>query len=204
MKNFFGGNKPSDYHMNEIVKAFIVAEGFLWSGFNFVYPLLSVFVVQDIVGGSIEIAATAVSVYMIARVIFELIIGKVLIDSNDTKKITLSIIGVTLVALGFLGFSIVNSVLMVYVLKAVIGMGLGIASPAKYSLFSQHLNKKRASNEWSIYDAVSFIGMALSAALGGFIAQKYGFSILFIISGVFILLGIVPYFLLFKLEESKN
>ena len=198
MKNYFGGHKPSSYHMNYLVKAFIISESFLWSGYNFVYPLMSIFVVREISGGTIEIVATSISSYMIARVIAELISGKYLEGKSDKYRLLLSMIGIFTVGVAFLGFSFINNVFMIYVLQIVIGIGLGTASPAKYSLFSQHLNKEKASNEWSIYDSANYIGMAFAAAIGGFIAQEYGFQLLFQVASVFIFIAIIPYFINYK------
>lgn len=196
IKNYFSGHNPSHYEMNSIVKSFILSEGFFWSGYNFIYPLLTIFVVENIVGGTIELAAAAVSVYMIARVMTELITGRLLEGETDRVKLLTSIGGIIFVGISFLSYAIITEIFFVYLLQIGIGIGLGVASPAKYSLFTQHLDKKRSSNEWSIYDAVSFIGMAMASALGGFIAQAYGFKLLFIIAGIFILLGAFPYILL--------
>ena len=127
--------------------------------------------------------------------IFELISGKILLGANDSKKFTMTILGILLLSLSYLGFSQSNSVLPLFIFYGVSGMGLGIASPAKNSLFSMHLDKNKEATEWGIYDATVFMGMALSAALGGFIASAYGFSILFLIAMVINLLGIIPYLL---------
>ena len=62
----------------------------------------------------------------------------------------------------------------------VAGAGLGIASPAKNSLFSIHLDKNKEAIEMGVTDAVVLVCMALAGALGGFIAITYGFKILFI------------------------
>jgi len=203
MKNLFDGRRPSHYHMNFFVKAFIFSESFFWAGYNFVYPLFSIFVVQDLTGGSIEKAAGAISVYMISRVISELIVGRLLEESTDKKKLVFSILGIVIVSLSYFSFTFVHSYEMIFVLQSLVGVGLGIISPAKYSLFSQHLNKKHATNEWSFYDAANFICMALAGLVGGFIAQEYGFQLLFKIAGMVIFLGVIPY-LLILLPSKKN
>jgi predicted MFS family arabinose efflux permease len=74
-------------------------------------------------------------------------------------------------------------------------MGLGIASPIKNSLFATHLDKNKETTEWGIYDAVTFVGMASTAALGGFIASSYGFNFLFVIAAIVNFIGILPYLL---------
>ena len=74
-----------------------------------------------------------------------------------------------------------KTVIPIFIFYGVIGLGLGISSPVKYSLFSTHLDKNKETSEWGIYDASVFMGMAMSATIGGFIAYRYGFSLLFYI-----------------------
>lgn len=195
LKEMFIGRPPSNFEVNPIVKAFIISETFLWSSWNSVTPIFAIFAATKIPGGSVEIAAFAFSAHLIVRVIFELVSGKILLGANDSKKFTMTIAGILLLSLSYLGFSQSNSVLPLFIFYGVSGMGLGIASPAKNSLFSMHLDKNKEATEWGIYDATVFMGMALSAALGGFIASAYGFSILFIIAMIINLLGIIPYLL---------
>jgi predicted MFS family arabinose efflux permease len=77
-------------------------------------------------------------------------------------------------------------------------MGLGIASPAKNSLFSSHLDKDKEVTEWSIYDGFVFMGMAMAATIGGFVANRYGFTFLFYLVATTNLLSIIPYILYAK------
>jgi len=65
-----------------------------------------------------------------------------------------------------------------------IGVGFGVASPAKYALFTNHIDKEKATSEWSLYDAITLLGIAAATALGGFIASQYGFSTLFILASI--------------------
>lgn len=195
LKEMFIGRPPSNFQVNPVVKAFIVSETFLWSSWNFVTPIFAIFAANTIPGGSVEIAASAFSAHLIVRVVFELVSGKILLGANDSKKFTMTIAGILLLSLSYLGLSQIQSILFLFIFYGIAGMGLGIASPAKNSLFSMHLDKNKEATEWGIYDATVFMGMALSAALGGFIASAYGFSILFIIATAVNLLGIIPYFL---------
>ncbi len=198
MKNFFCGHKPSHYRMNYIVRSFILSESFFWSGFNFISPLLSIFVVRYIKGGTLATAATGVSVYMISRVILELFSGRLMEGKDDRQKIRMTILGLSLVAVAFWSYHWTTDLTTFYLVQVLVGMGLGLASPPKASLFSQHLDKNKATNEWSIYDGLTFIGMSLAAALGGFITQTYGFTLLFKAATVLVLLSLIPYFLLYS------
>jgi len=195
LKEQFLGRNPTHFQVNPVVKAFIISEGFLWSAYNFVLPLFAVFVLNNIRGGNVQVAASAYSSFLIVRVIFELITCKYFGRSNESNKFITTIAGMLLISLGYLGFAFSNGVMSLFVFFGIVGMGLGIASPVKNSLFATHLDKNKETTEWGIYDAVTFIGMASTAALGGFIASQYGFNFLFILAAIINFIGIVPYLL---------
>jgi MFS family permease len=202
LKEIFIGRRPSDFQINPIIKAFIIAEMLLWSAWNFVTPIFAIFA-SNIKGGGVEIAASAFSAYLIVRVLFELISGKFLSKSGEFKKFIVTIFGMMMISLAYLGFSMTNSIQQVFLFYAVIGVGLGIASPAKNSLFSSHLDKDKETFEWGLADASVFLGMALSAVIGGFVANKYGFQLLFVIAAIVNFLGIIPYVLYIHRERKS-
>jgi MFS family permease len=96
-------------------------------------------------------------------------------------------------SIAYVGFAFSHSILWLFLFYILIGIGFGVASPAKYSLFTEHLDKDKATTEWSLYDAITLIGIASATALGGFIASLYGFTFLFVLASIVNLLGIVPY-----------
>ena len=194
LKEQFIGHNPSHFKLTNIVEAFIISETFLWSAWNFVTPIFAIFVVNSIKGGNIQTAASAYSVCLIARVIFEIITGKYLSNKTDDNRLRLTILGMIVMSFAYLGFAFSHTIPLLFLFYILIGIGFGIASPAKYSLFSEHIDKEKATTEWSLYDAVTLIGIALATALGGFIASIYGFTFLFILAGIVNLLGVVPYF----------
>lgn len=190
----------SQFQMSPVVKAYIIAEAFVWSAWNFTSPIFSVFVVNTIPNGNIQLAATGYSIHVIVRVIFELISGKYLAKSNDMKKMYVTVIGMFLISLAYFGLSYSSSIIEIYLLYGLIGMGIGTATPAKNALFSKHLDKNKESTEWSITDATQFICIAIAISIGGFVAAHFGFSILFLISALINTLGILPY--LFYVKEA--
>jgi MFS family permease len=195
IKEQFIGRNPSHFQVNPLVKSFIISEAFLWSAWNFIGPIFAIFVANKITGGNINIAASAFSIYLISRVIFELVSSKYFSKSTDNKKLKVTILGIVLISVGYLGFAFSKTVLPVFLFYIFAGAGIGIASPLKNSLFATHLDKNKEPVEWSVYDAIIFVGMALSTALGGFIASIYGFTVLFILAAAVNLLSALPYVL---------
>ena len=191
----FLGRHPSHFKINPIVKAFIIAETFLWSAQNFIIPIISIFVIRDIQHGNVQIAASAVSIYYVTRVFTELLTGRLFSKTNDKQKLMFTIFGMLLLSVSYIGFMLSYTIVPFIVFYGLTGVGLGIATPPKNALFSMHLDAGKETTEWSFYDALTFIGMAFATALGGFIAATYGFRVLFIISSVVNFLGIIPYLL---------
>ncbi len=187
----------SQISINPVVKTFMVAEMLLWSAWNFITPIFAVFVTA-IPNGTVETAASAFSTYLVVRVIFELTSGKYLSKASDVKKFWITIIGMLIISLSYVGFAITSNIFSIFLFYAVLGIGLGIASPAKNSLFSTHLDKSEETIEWGILDATTFLSMAVSSVIGGFIAKNYGFPILFLVAATINAFGIIPYFIYLK------
>jgi MFS family permease len=204
IREIFLGRKPSEFHMNGVVKAFIISEILLWSSWNAIIPIFAIFAATKIPGGNTEIAAGSFSTYLIVRVIFELISGRYLSKSSEMKKFVMSILGIIFISIGYLGFAMARDVFSLFLFYGVIGIGLGIASPAKNSLFSSHLDKDREVTEWSIYDGFVYMGMAMATIIGGFIANGYGFAFLFYVVAVTNLLSIIPYLLYAENKKGKE
>ncbi|MFH1186708.1 MAG: MFS transporter [Candidatus Levyibacteriota bacterium] len=195
IKQQFIGKNPSHFQVNPLVKSFIISEAFLWSSWNFVIPIFAIFVANKVAGGNINIAATGFSTYYISRIIFELVSSKYFSKSTDNKKLKVTILGIAFISIAYFGFAFTKTVVPIFIFYILAGTGLGIASPLKNSLFSTHLDKDKEPFEWSIYDTVIFMGMAMATALGGFIASTYGFSVLFILAAIVNLLAAFPYIL---------
>lgn len=195
LKEVFLGKSPSHFQINPIVKAFIISESFLWAAWNFVTPIFAIFATQNIAGGQIQIAASAYSVHLIFRVIVELIVSRMVAGKSDRRLLIYAITGIAITSIAYIGFAMSSTLIHLFVFYAIAGIGFGISSPAKGTLFAEHLDKDKASVEWGLADATAFIAIALAAALGGFIAEMYGFHLLFILSAIVNVVATIPYIL---------
>lgn len=195
IKDHFMRILPARKTVNPIIKAYVISEAFLWSGWNLVIPIAALFVTYNIPGGTIQAAATGYSIYLIARVLFELISGKFLARSTDKQKLTAAALGVLFASISLFSFAYTTTVSAFFLSYLIGGIGIGIGSPAKNALFSIHIDKNRETTEWGVADGITFISMALATTLGGFIAAQFGFKMLFSIAGAVSLLGTIPYLL---------
>ena len=195
LREIFIGRNPSHFRINPLIKAFIISECFLWSGWNSISPIFAIFAINNIVGGKIEIAASGYSIHLVFRVLFELILGRFLSTAKEAKMLQMTILGILMITVSYIGFIFTNTILVFFLFYAIAGIGFGIASPAKGALFTSHIDKNKASIEWGVTDAASFISIALASSLGGFIVGQYGFRMLFVISAILNTISIIPYLL---------
>ncbi len=96
----------------------------------------------------------------------------------------------------YLMYIFINSVFHLYLAQFFLGFASALTYPGWRTLFSHHVDKGREAFEWSLYDVVTGLGMASTAALGGFIADKYGFDTLFLIVASCTFIGAMTLFLI--------
>lgn len=176
-----------------IIRSYIISESLIWSAWNAVFPIMAIFITTMVHDGTIESAGIAYSIHLVFRVIFELLVSKLLHNATDRKKFAISVIGLTLMSIAYSGFVFSSSIWLVFGLYALLGMGIGIASPAKNSLFAMHLSKTKSAGQWASYDAITFLCTAIASAVGGMFATKFGFDALFAVVAILNFLGIIPY-----------
>lgn len=187
-------NNVEKLKINSVVKAVILAEMLLWSGWNFIMPIFSIYITK-LPGGSVEKAATSFSVYLLSRVVFGLLSGQYLNSRRTRHKFIVMIIGMAVLSLSYIGLAFAHSIVMVYVYYGVIGLALGMAQPAKNALFSTSVKKEKSTIIWSVLDAGVFLSMAAAAIIGGIIAEQFGFQVLFFIASIVNFVAITPYLL---------
>lgn len=183
----------SHFHINKVVKAYIIADTILWGAWNLFTPIFAIFVVRNINGGNIEAAASGYSVYLISRIIFELLSAHYLARRAERAKFQTTVIGLLCLSLSYIGFAFSQSIFDMFFYYIIAGFALGIATPAKSALFSIHLDKHREATEWGITDATAYICIAITTILGSIIAKHLGFRTLFLFASIVNLVATLPY-----------
>lgn len=189
-----------NYQVNFVIKILILSDFLIWSSYQFVAAFFAIFVTDKIPGGNIEAVGIAVAIYMLTKSIFEVPVG-MYIDRTKSERDDLmsAITGTILTAVAYFSYTVIDSVAELYFLQALQGLGAAIAFPGWYSIFTRHVDKGKEAFEWSLYDVLLGLGMAAAAAAGGFIAEEFGFNILFFLVGILTLAGA---FLLFTIKKD--
>lgn len=181
--------------INKIVIFLILANFFIESSFGLVAPVFSVFIVEDIKGGTLAVAGFAAAVYYIVKSVIQIFFGifldKIKINKERSVVITL-VTGNLIMGLSALLYLVVETPLHVYGVQFLLAIGAALSVPSWYTLFSHHLDKVKESFEWSLNSSITFgLGVGVAGAIGGVIAEKLSFDFVFIIAGLSGLFGAV-------------
>ena len=176
--------------INGIIKYLIAFDFTVLTASGLIAPIFAIFIANNIVGGSVAIAGFASSIYMVsfsaARLISAYNVDKRL---NERQRVALSILGTILVGASYFLYLAAKLPWHVYLLQVLNGIGTAFRYSPFTSLFTRHIDKGQESFEWGINAVATSLGQALTAAIGGMLAERYGFNAIFIVSGIFVLIG---------------
>lgn len=182
--------------MKKGLKLLILSDLLIIMSFGLISPILAIFIKDGLTGGNAFSAGISTSVVLLVKSLLEIPFGKV--EDHHSKKKFL-IIGTFIISFVPLGYFFVNHVYQMYFVQFIYGIGAAMAFPAFGALFLRYLDRGKAAYEWSVYGTVVGLGTAITAFLGGFVAQKFSFDTLFLVTSIVSILGT---FVLFKIPAE--
>ncbi len=172
--------------INKVVKFLVLTDFFVNGAFGSFAPIFAIFITGQIAGGSAKVAGFAASIYWIVKSVIQLPIARFL-DRSDGERTEFwaMFLGYFFSGLTPFMYLFVSRPWQLYLVEAFLGICMAWAVPAWYSLFTRHVDKWRISFEWSL-ESVFSVGLATAAAtaLGGYLADQFGFQILFLGAGI--------------------
>lgn len=175
--------------MNKTLKLLITADIFLFTGMGFIVPILSIYINDDLIGGSLLAAGIASTLYMLSKAMLQIPISK-LVDKYDHRRLFV-LSGYVLIALTPFMYIIMKNIYQLYIIQILYGIGSAVAFPAWWSLFSTHVEKHHEGYDWSVYSSLVMVGTAISASIGAGMAQYLGFKFTFLLVGIFAVISII-------------
>lgn len=180
--------------MNPIILALIATDLFVFTGLGLTAPIFAIFIERNVVGGSIAAAGIAQTIYMVVKAILQLFVGRF----NDRDRMYLreywtALIGYALIAVIPFLYIAVETIAQLYMVQALFGIGAAFAYPGFMTIFTKFTDRQREGMEWSTYSTVVFLGMAVSAAVGAWSVERFGFDRTFIAVGILSALGCVAF-----------
>lgn len=176
--------------INKIIKLLIGADFLFMTGSGFVAPVLAIFLVQSIEGGSATLAGSAVAIYWITKSVFRVPLAYYLDKTRGEKDdFYTMLVGFFLFTAAHFLYLLANVPLHIYLIQILMGVGGALAFTPWYGFFARHIDRYHENFEWSVEVSLVGFGVAGAGFAAGAIVDAYGFAPLFVISGILSLIG---------------
>ena len=140
-------------------------------------PIYALFVEK--IGGDLMDASFAGGIFAFVAGLTTLISGKYSDRIKENELIV--VLGYVIMAVGFFLYLWVNSVIFLFMVQVIIGLGEAVYSPAFDAVYSKHLDGHKSGTQWGAWESMNYFTTAVGAIVGGAVVTIFGFQTLFII-----------------------
>jgi len=190
---------PFSIRVNRIIQILLLFLFVLSVGDALFVPLLGVFVRDFIRGASLSTVGFSFAIFAVTKSFLQIPLARAIDNGiNEHDDLTLMVIGGIISAFSVFMLIFVREIWQLYLFQALFGVGTASIFAAYYAIFSRHTDKGKEAFEWSLFSVGGLtVSVGLGAFLGGMIADRFGFSILFAASGMLSLIATVLLLLIY-------
>ena len=176
--------------ISHTIRTLITSDFLINSGFSVFAPVFAVFVTRQISNATIQTVGFAAAITQIVKALLQIPVAQYL-DRNhgEYDDFYAMVLGSSLVVLVPVCYLWVHTANQVYLTQALYGVGLALAVPPWYAIFTRHIDAEQENIEWSLESVGIGISGAGAAALSGIVVSAYGFHAVFILAAVFAAAG---------------
>ena len=188
--------------INKVIKVLSLSDIALLTGLGFFTPIFAIFIAQKITlgdaGEAARVAGFAMAIYWGLKSCLQIPFGSYL-DKEQGEKDDLYfvVIGNILATISVFGYIFSSAAWHIYLLSALYSLGMAMNIPGWTAMFTRHIDKGKEAFEWATRSTAIGIGAGIAGALGGIITEQFGFNVLFVLSGVFVLLSSLVLFFIY-------
>jgi len=179
--------------INKIIKILTLSDVLLLTGFGFIAPIFAIFINERIAldpAKAAEVAGFAMAIYWGVKSLIQIPIGNYL-DKNHGERddIIFVILGNTITAFSIFAYIFSSLPWHIYLIQVFYSIGMAMNIPGWTAIFTRHIDKGKEAFEWAARSTAIGLGAGISGAIGGLFVSKFGFNLLFIVVGMFVLLS---------------
>jgi len=176
--------------INWIIRLLITSDVVLTGAAGLLGPIFAIFVSDFIVGGNAAVAGLAASIYLLTKSLMQIPIATI-IDRIKGEKDDFYVMFVFTVAIAFIPllYLFISTPLQLYAVQFVLGLFTAATFPSYMAIFTRHIDRKHEGLEWGVYFTLTDFSSAALAAIGGFLAETAGFTVLIILVTMLSFLG---------------
>jgi MFS family permease len=106
------------------------------------------------------------------------------------KRKLLIMLGLLVMGLGTLAFIYANNFSELLILRSLQGIGVALTIPAALAIMATATHQTTRGGSMGIYTTMRMVGFATGPLLGGFLYDRYGFTMAYVAGAAFIFLGL--------------
>lgn len=191
--------------MHKVLRILILSDLFIIGSFGLVQPIFAVYMLQNVVGATITAIGIAVAIQLVTKSIVQIIVARWTDEEpGNRRELWTLFVGSILMSLVSFGYIWASNLSVLYVLQFLYGLGGALAFPGWVVIYSRYIRAEKAGYEWSVYSTIVSLGTATAAAVGAYLAEFYSFTHLFVIIGIFSLIGSSFISYIFKHEFTRK
>lgn len=157
-------------------------------------PIYAIYVEE--IGGDILTVGSTYAIFSIVAGTVIIFLGKIEDKIKNKKRLVIG--AYFLLALGFFGYLLVKSPMHLFLIQIIIGIGQAIYIPALDVLYDKNIESRKAAYQWGLWEGIYYIIGGVAAFIGAWVANIYGFSILFIFMGILCVMSAIGMIILPK------
>jgi MFS family permease len=166
---------------NKIIKTLIFSDILIFASWGLLAPILAIFVVENIEGGTVEVAGIAVGIYWITKSFLQVPIGRYLDRTHGERDdYWFMILGLAIASVAPLLFLLSSQPWHIYGLQVVHAAGMALAIPSWGGIFTRHIDRGLEAASWSTESSALGLGVGIAGITGGIVAEQLGFAPLFV------------------------
>jgi hypothetical protein len=182
--------------INKVIRVLISSDIVMSAGWGFLGPVFAIFIVQNIVVGSVtqaaEVAGFASLTYWVLKSFLQIPIGKYL-DKNHGEQddFWFMFIGTFLSAFVPLIYMLASKPLHVYAAQCVQAVAMAMVIPSWSAIFTRHIDHGAEAYEWGLRSTGLGFSSGIAGAVGGIMVAFFGFKIIFVLVSIFTIISSV-------------
>ena len=176
--------------ISHTIRILITSDFLINSGVTLFGPVFAIFVTGQIRGGSVETVGFAAAITQIVKSVLQIPVARYLDRNHGEYDDFYSMVtGTLLFAICPFLYLLASEPQHLYLIQAISGIGLALAVPPWYAIFTRHIDAMKENVEWSMESIGIGISGAAAAALSGIMVTNFGFQSVFILGGCLAILG---------------
>ncbi|TSA46306.1 MFS transporter, partial [bacterium] len=174
-----------DLKVNRLIRYFVMADLFFWSGWGLINPIFAIFVIDKIAGATVVTVGIASAVYWFTKALIQMPVALYL-DRHEGERDDFHALVSGLILAGFaaISFVLVTNVAGLYFVVFLQALAFGLYTPAWSAIFSRHLDKKNYAFDWSLDNTGIGLVLGITAFAGAALAEVFGFDAIFVATSV--------------------